>query len=163
MALLELSRKAELEEDVDFLRDGMRAMAQQLMELEVMQHLGANKYERRLMRTAERNGNRDRQWDTRVGNIELRVRVFVVVTITRRCWSHVAAANARWWQWSRGLKATVASVLQGAQLAALPHASDEKCAGTGAQRSTANGRRHHLHGPLTPGRRECAIDVEKSG
>jgi len=46
MALLELLRKAELEEDVDFLRDGVRAMAQQLMELEVSQHVGADKYER---------------------------------------------------------------------------------------------------------------------
>ena len=46
MALLELLRKAELDEDVDFLREGVRAMAQQLMELEVAQHVGAEKYER---------------------------------------------------------------------------------------------------------------------
>jgi hypothetical protein len=37
MALLELLRKARLEEDIDFLRDA-RAMAQQLMELEVSRH-----------------------------------------------------------------------------------------------------------------------------
>ena len=73
MALLELLRKAELEEDVDFLREGVRAMAQQLMELEVAQHVGADKYERTAARSGERNGYRDRNWDTRVGSIELRV------------------------------------------------------------------------------------------
>jgi putative transposase len=73
MALLELLRKAELEEDVDFLREGVRAMAQQLMELEVAQHVGAEKYERSANRSGERNGYRERQWDTRVGSIELRV------------------------------------------------------------------------------------------
>jgi hypothetical protein len=60
MALLELLRKVELEEDVDFLREGVRAMAQQLMELEVAQHIGADKYERAAHRTGERNGYRDR-------------------------------------------------------------------------------------------------------
>ena len=73
MALLELLRKAELDEDVDFLREGVRAMAQQLMELEVAQHVGADRYERAANRTGERNGYRDRNWDTRVGSIELRV------------------------------------------------------------------------------------------
>jgi Transposase, Mutator family len=73
MALLELLRKAELEEDVDFLREGVPAMAQQLMELEVAQQVGAEKYERTARRSGERNGYRERQWDTRVGNIELRV------------------------------------------------------------------------------------------
>ena len=73
MALLELLRKAELDEDVDFLREGVRAMAQQLMELEVAQHVGADKYERTAQRSGERNGYRDRNWDTRVGSIELRV------------------------------------------------------------------------------------------
>src|SRR5438552_13185414 len=71
MALLELLCKAELDEDVDFLREGVRVMAQQLMELEVAQHVGAEKYERAA--TGERNGYRDRSWDTRVGSIELRV------------------------------------------------------------------------------------------
>ena len=37
MALLELFRKAELERDVDFLREGVRVLAQALMELEVSQ------------------------------------------------------------------------------------------------------------------------------
>ena len=35
MALQELLRKAELNGDVDFLREGVRVLAQELMELEV--------------------------------------------------------------------------------------------------------------------------------
>jgi len=73
MALQELLRKAELDGDVDFLRDGVRVLAQELMEIEVAQHVGAEKYERGIERTGERNGYRDRGWDTRVGSIELRV------------------------------------------------------------------------------------------
>ena len=46
MALLELLCKAELERDTDFLREGVRALAEALMELEVSQHLGAEKHER---------------------------------------------------------------------------------------------------------------------
>ena len=73
MAFTDLLRKAELQGDVDFLREGVRVLAQQLMELEVAQHVGAERYERTAERLGERNGYRDRTWDTRVGSIELRV------------------------------------------------------------------------------------------
>jgi len=73
MALLELLRKAELEEDADFLREGVRVLAQELMELEVAQHVGAERYERTPDRSGQRNGYRERAWDTRVGSLELRV------------------------------------------------------------------------------------------
>src|SRR5918912_2767738 len=43
------------------------------MELEVAQHLGAERYQRTPERHGERNGYRERTWDTRVGSIELRV------------------------------------------------------------------------------------------
>ena len=73
MALDELLRKAQLSDDVDFLREGVRALAQALMEAEVARHIGASRYERTAQRTGERNGHRDRRWDTRVGSIQLRV------------------------------------------------------------------------------------------
>ena len=73
MALLELLRKAELDEGADFLREGVRVLAQELMELEVAQHVGAERYERTPERTGQRNGYRERAWDTRVGSLELRV------------------------------------------------------------------------------------------
>jgi putative transposase len=73
MALQELLRKAEVEQDADFLRDGAQALAQALMELEVSQHLGAERYERSPERRGERNGYRERTWDTWVGTLELKV------------------------------------------------------------------------------------------
>jgi putative transposase len=72
MALTELLRKVGAE-DADFLREGVRVLAQALMELEVAQHVGAERYERAVTRTGQRNGYRDRQWDTRVGSIALQV------------------------------------------------------------------------------------------
>jgi putative transposase len=73
MALLELLRKAELERDADFLREGVRVLSQALMELEVTQQVGAERHERTAERTGQRNGYRERAWDTRVGTLELRV------------------------------------------------------------------------------------------
>jgi putative transposase len=72
-ALEELVRKAQLSDDVDFLREGVRALAEALMEFEVTQHVGAGRYERTPPRTGERNGTRERRWDTRVGSIALHI------------------------------------------------------------------------------------------
>lgn len=71
MALSEVLGKAAAGED--FLRDGVRVLAQALLELDVEQHVGAGRYERSAARTDQRNGYRERQWDTRVGTVELRV------------------------------------------------------------------------------------------
>src|SRR5437660_2734643 len=73
IALEELLRKAGLDRDCDFLREGVQAMSQALMELEVSQHLGAEKHERTAERSGYRNGYRERQWDTRVGSLALKV------------------------------------------------------------------------------------------
>ena len=73
MALAELLRKAELERDADFLRGGVRVLSQALMELEVTRHVGAERHERTPERSGQRNGYRERAWDTRVGSLELRV------------------------------------------------------------------------------------------
>jgi transposase-like protein len=73
MALVELLDKAQVDGDVDFLREGVRVLGQALMELEVTQHIGADRHERTARRTDQRNGYRDRLWDTRVGTIELQV------------------------------------------------------------------------------------------
>ena len=73
MALAALLRKAEVEPGVDVLREGVRVLAEAVMELEVSQHLGAERHERTPERTGQRNGYRERDWDTRVGTIGLRV------------------------------------------------------------------------------------------
>jgi putative transposase len=72
MALTELLRKAEAG-DAGFLKEGVRVLAQALMELELTQRLGAERHERTAERTGQRNGYRERTWDTRVGTIERQV------------------------------------------------------------------------------------------
>jgi len=73
MALLDLLRKQGLDGDVDFLRESMRTLSQRLMELEVDEHVGAARYARTAERSGQRNGYRERQWDTRVGSMTLAV------------------------------------------------------------------------------------------
>ncbi len=73
MALQDVLRKAQLEGNVDFLREGAQVLAQALMELEVPQHVGAERQARSPERTGQRNGYRERQWDTRVGTLDLGV------------------------------------------------------------------------------------------
>ncbi len=50
----------------DFLTEGMRLLAQMLMDLEVTERMGAAKHERAPARTNQRNGYSKREWDTRV-------------------------------------------------------------------------------------------------
>jgi transposase-like protein len=73
IGLQELLRKAQVEHDTDFLRESVRTMSQALMELEVEEHVGVGRHERGPERTDQRNGYRERQWDTRVGTVELSV------------------------------------------------------------------------------------------
>src|ERR687897_3406356 len=61
------------QDDVDALREGVRVLAQAVMETEVSSQIGAAPYERSSERVAYRNGYRTRRWDTRVGTIELRI------------------------------------------------------------------------------------------
>ena len=63
-----------LEEDgVDFLRESLRWVVQQLMEVEVCELIGAEHGERSEERLTHRNGYRPRRWDTRAGEIELAI------------------------------------------------------------------------------------------
>ena len=61
------------QDDVDALREGVRVLAQAVMETEVSTQIGAPPYERNSERSAYRNGYRTRAWDTRVGTIELKI------------------------------------------------------------------------------------------
>jgi len=73
IALLAEVGKAAAGGDVDFLRTAVKTMAEALMELEVAAQLGADPHERTLERTGYRNGHRSRDWDTRVGTIDLAI------------------------------------------------------------------------------------------
>jgi putative transposase len=72
MAVLEMLRKLGADGDVDFLREGVRVLAAALMEAEVTELTGVPKGERAPeRRLTNRNGYRERRWDTRVGTIDL--------------------------------------------------------------------------------------------
>jgi putative transposase len=73
IGLAELLRKEMIDQDAEFLKEGVRVLSQALMELEVQEHVGAGRHERSASRTGQRNGYRERSWDTRVGTMELKV------------------------------------------------------------------------------------------
>ena len=69
-ALRELLEKGS---DASFLREMIGFAAQRLMELEVGEVTGAAPGERSPDRLVQRNGYRDRDWQTRAGTVELRI------------------------------------------------------------------------------------------
>jgi len=73
IGLKELLRKARMEHDADLLKEGVRVLSQALMEMEVEEHVGAARHERSAGSVGQRNGYRERSWDTRVGSVELKV------------------------------------------------------------------------------------------
>ena len=60
-------------DESDFLREAVRRFVHELMEEEVTALIGAGRYERSEERTNQRNGVRQRQWDTRTGTFELAI------------------------------------------------------------------------------------------
>jgi putative transposase len=73
MTLLDLLKKSEQGADPNFLRDGVQLLAEELMDAEVTDLVGAEPHQRTAGRTTYRNGYRDREWDTRVGTLELQI------------------------------------------------------------------------------------------
>jgi transposase-like protein len=73
MTLLDLLNKDEQGTDPSFLRDGVRLLAQELMDAEATQLAGAGLHERSENRLTYRNGYREREWDTRVGTVDLQI------------------------------------------------------------------------------------------
>jgi putative transposase len=61
------------DEHADFLRESLRWMVEQLMEVEVSELVGAELGERTPDRATHRNGYRPRRWDTRAGEVELQI------------------------------------------------------------------------------------------
>jgi transposase-like protein len=62
------------EEGLDFLRESLCWVVQQLMEAEVSELVGAERGERAPeVRLTHRNGYRPRRWDTRAGELELAI------------------------------------------------------------------------------------------
>ncbi len=65
--------QAVLTDDPDFLRDLVAQVVQEILETEMTAHLGAAPYERTAARTGQRNGDKPRQLQTRVGTLTLLV------------------------------------------------------------------------------------------
>ena len=66
MTIEEVVRKVLLDEHADVIREAVKAVAAELMELEVSELIGAERGERRPEdRATHRNGYRQRRWDTR--------------------------------------------------------------------------------------------------
>ena len=59
--------------DADMLREMIGFAAERLMELEVGGLTGTGWGEKRPERLVQRNGHRDRMWETRAGSVELRI------------------------------------------------------------------------------------------
>ena len=60
-------------EGLDFLRESLAWVCQQLMEAEVSEFVGAERGERTPERLTHRNGYRQRRWQTRAGELELAI------------------------------------------------------------------------------------------
>lgn len=73
IAFSEYLRNIGADLDADFLREAIALMTQLLMEAEVSERIGAERYERSETRQVHRNGYRGRFWETRVGDIPLRI------------------------------------------------------------------------------------------
>jgi len=74
MTIEEVVRRVLLDEHADVIREAVKAVAAEMMELEVSELIGAGHGERRPHdRATHRNGYRPRRWDTRAGELELQI------------------------------------------------------------------------------------------
>jgi len=73
MALIEYLRKYAAGDPTDWLRETIRLVVQEIIEAEVSEQVGAERHQRTAERTNQRNGYRERDWETRVGEVTLRI------------------------------------------------------------------------------------------
>ncbi|WP_337876313.1 transposase, partial [Elioraea sp.] len=72
-AMMSLRAQLEKAPDADFLREMIGFAAERLMELEIGGLTGAGYGEKSAERLVQRNGYRERDWQTRAGTVDLRI------------------------------------------------------------------------------------------
>src|SRR5438034_6363410 len=82
------------EEGLDFSRESLTWVVQQLMEVEVSELIGAERGERSDERLVHRNGYRARTWATRAGELELAISEDTPAAVTSRASSSSPAQRA---------------------------------------------------------------------
>jgi putative transposase len=74
MAIEEIVRRLLIDEQADVVRESVRFVAQQLIECEVSELIGAERGQRSEDRATRRNGYRPRRWDSARGSSSCRSR-----------------------------------------------------------------------------------------
>ena len=92
IALQDLLEKSS---DASLLREMIGFAAQRLMALETDALCGAGHGERTAERINQRNGFRDRDWETRAGTVELRIPSFARAATSQAFWNRAAWPRRR--------------------------------------------------------------------
>lgn len=98
-ALSELLDAFRAGDGVDLIRDAVRVVLQELIELEATERIGAARYERSDTRVTERNGARPRVLSTQAGDVALRIPKLRRVPSSRRSSSRAGGStrpSTRW-------------------------------------------------------------------
>lgn len=85
--MMALKGLVEKTSDSDLLREMIGFAAERLMAMEVGAVTGAGYHEKREDRLVQRNGYRERDWETRAGTVELRIPNFAKVVTSRAFWN----------------------------------------------------------------------------
>jgi putative transposase len=94
-ALSELLDAFRAGDGVDLIRDAVRLVLQELIELEATREIGAARYERTDTRTTERNGARPRLLSTQAGDVELRIPKLAMPPVKFGLWAGGIAGGLR--------------------------------------------------------------------